>query len=368
MKSNIKYALIGCGRISPHHIEAAIANKLHITALCDINKEAADELAGKLNLSAVKIYTDHKKMIANEELDIAAIATPSGNHTEQALDCISAKINVIIEKPVALSIEDADSIIKAAEVHEVKVAACHQNRFNRSVQKLRRAVEEKRFGRIIHIAAHVRWNRRKNYYDQAKWRGTWAQDGGCLMNQCIHNFDLLRWIMGSEVKEVFAYTDNFIHPYIEAEDTGLAVVKFHNGGLGLVEGSINIYPENLEETLYVFGEQGTVKLGGKSVNRIEEWRFEDGLDSFDNVKEMYSDDPPNIYGFGHTPLYTDFIKAIENGTKPYITALEGKKSLELILAIYKSSAAGMPVKLPLEACSTLDFTGRFDKGNDVCNV
>ncbi|HZJ69121.1 MAG TPA: Gfo/Idh/MocA family oxidoreductase, partial [Candidatus Eisenbacteria bacterium] len=208
--------------------------------------------------------------------------------------------------------------------------------------------------------AHIRWNRGENYYRQAPWRGTWEQDGGVLMNQCTHNIDLLRWMMGGEIDEVIGLTDNLMHDYIETEDLGLALIKFSNGSYGIVEGTSNIYPENLEETLYIFGEQATVKGGGKSVNIIEKWRFSDGLDDPDEVKAKYHENPPNIYGFGHIPLYADVIDAIKEDREPYITAQDGKDVLELILAIYKSAAERRSVKLPLEHCSTVDFKGRFD--------
>lgn len=181
------------------------------------------------------------------------------------------------------------------------------------------------------------------------------------MNQCIHNIDLLRWMMGDEVTEVMAYTDQIEHTYLEAEDLGMALVKFANGSYGLIEGTTNVYPKNLEETLYIFGQNGTVKAGGTSDNIIEEWNFADGQDDPDTVKATHGENPPNVYGFGHTPLYADVIDAIKNGRAPYIDGEAGKRALELVLAIYKSAADGRPVKLPLEDCSTLDFVGRFDK-------
>lgn len=180
------------------------------------------------------------------------------------------------------------------------------------------------------------------------------------MNQCIHNIDLLRWMMGNEVEEVMAYTDQLEHLYLEAEDLGIALVKFSNGSYGLIEGTTNVYPKNLEETLYIFGEKGTAKAAGTSDNIIEEWNFADGMDDPKHVKATYSENPPNVYGFGHTPLYADVIDAINNQRAPYVTAEDGKRALELVLAIYKSAAEGHPVKLPLESCSTMDFKGRFD--------
>ena len=357
---SIKYAIIGCGRISPNHIAAAIENGLEIVALCDIEEAKMDETIEKFNLSnKIKKYLDYKLMLEKEKLELVAICTESGKHGKIALDCIEANANLIIEKPIALSLEEADMIIEKASKKNIKVCACHQNRFNKSVQKIREAVEANRFGKLMHATAHIRWNRGENYYKQAPWRGTWEQDGGALMNQCIHNIDLLRWMMGDEITEVVGMTDNLIHRYIDAEDLGMALVKFSNGSYGIIEGTTNIYPKNLEETLYIFGEKGTVKAGGKSVNLIEEWQFADKLDNPEEVKEKYNENPPNVYGFGHKALYKDVIEAIKNNKQPYVTAVDGRNALELVLAIYKSAAEGKSIKLPLDKCNTIDFKGRF---------
>ena len=359
----MKYALIGCGRIAPNHLEAAINNNLEIVGLCDIVPEHIDNLVSKLNIDVNKYkkYTDYKEMLEEEKPELVAIATESGKHAAIALDCLEAGANLIIEKPIALSLEDADKIIEKAKEKGLVVCANHQNRFNKSIQKIRQALDEGKFGRMLYGTAHIRWNRGPDYYTQAQWRGTWAQDGGALMNQCIHNIDLLRWMMGDEIEEVCAYTDNLNHDYIEAEDLGMAIVKFKNGSYGIVEGTTDIYPKNLEETLYLFGQKGTVKAGGKSVNIIEEWIFEDNPEDPEDVKKNNSEMPQNVYGFGHTPLYKDVINAIQTHTKPLVDAEAGKRALELVLAIYKSAAEGKPVKLPLDKCSTMDFVGRFDK-------
>ena len=187
------------------------------------------------------------------------------------------------------------------------------------------------------------------------------------MNQCIHNIDLLRWMMGNDIDEVFAYTDRLQHPYIEAEDFGSALIKFSNGSYGVIQGTANVFPKNLEETLYIFGENATVKAGGKSVNTIEEWSFADNLDNPDCVKSEYSEDVPNVYGYGHTPLYADMIDAIQTGRTPYVSGEDGKRALELVLAIYKSAKEGCPVKLPLTKCSALDFKGRVDDCESLSN-
>lgn len=358
----MRYAIIGCGRISPNHIAAALENGLDVVALCDIEEAKIDETIEKFNLSnKIKKYVDYKLMLEKEKPELVAICTESGKHGKIALDCVEANANIIIEKPISLSLEEADLIIENANKKNIKVSACHQNRFNKSVQKIREAVEANRFGKLMHATAHIRWNRGEDYYKQAPWRGTWEQDGGALMNQCIHNIDLLRWMMGDEITEVVGMTDNLIHGYIDAEDLGMALVKFSNGSYGIIEGTTNIYPKNLEETLYIFGEKGTVKAGGKSVNLIEEWEFADNLDNADEVKQNYFENPPNVYGFGHKPLYKDVIEAIENDRQPYVTAIDGRNALELVLAIYKSAAEGKSIKLPLDKCSTIDFKGRFNR-------
>ena len=329
--------------------------------MCDVNPQTMNEKSEKFDLIKVHKYTDYRELLEKEKPELVAIATESGKHASIALDCISAGCHIIVEKPIALSIKDADAVLCAAKEKGVRVCANHQNRFNKSVQYIRKAMEAGRFGKLSHGSAHIRWNRGKGYYTQAPWRGTWAQDGGCLMNQCIHNIDLLRWMMGNEIDEVMAYTDQIEHDYLEAEDLGIALVKFKNGAYGLIEGTTNVYPKNLEETLYIFGENGTVKAGGTSDNIIEEWAFADQLDDSEYVKKTYGENPPNVYGFGHTPLYADMIDAIEQNREPYVTGEDGKRALELVLAIYKSAAEHRPVKLPLEDCSTMDFVGRFNK-------
>lgn len=356
----VKYALIGCGRISPNHIVAAQANELEIVAICDLDNSCMRDKILKFRLNdSVKQYTDYKKMIEIEHPDLVAVCTESGKHAEIALFCIERGCNCIIEKPIALSLADADAIIAAATKHHVKVCACHQNRFNKSVQIIREAIDMNRFGRLFYGTAHIRWHRDREYYDRAKWRGTWEQDGGALMNQCIHNIDLLQWMMGGEIDEVVGMTDRLNHPYIEAEDLGIALIKFKNGIYGIVEGTTDIYPKNMEETLCIFGEKGTVKVGGQSVNVIEEWRFSDMLDDSEEIKAKFNEEPPNVYGYGHTPLYADIVRAIKQDGQPYVTAMDGKNALELVLAIYKSAAEGRRVKLPLEKCATMDFKGRF---------
>ena len=358
----MEYALIGCGRIATNHIKAAVNNKLHIVAVCDVLPEAMAALLAKHGLEkdeTIQRYTDYKQMLAEHpKLQLISIATESGIHAQIALDCIDAGVNVIIEKPMAMNMADAEEIIRRSEEKGVKVSACHQNRFNIAVQETRRALEAGRFGKLSHGSIHVRWNRNQGYYDQAPWRGTWAQDGGCLMNQCIHGIDLLRWMMGDEVEEVYGVTRQQFHHYLEAEDIGMAVVKFKNGAIGTIEGTTNVYPKNLEETLYLFGETGTVKLGGTSTNNIDVWDFADEGEA-DAKNKGLQEETSNVYGNGHTSLFADVIDAIQHDRKPYVDAVAGRNALEMILAIYQSAATGQPVKLPLGNVDSTDFTGRF---------
>ena len=357
----MRYALIGCGRIATNHMKAAVNNQLEISAVCDVVPEHMEVLLAKHELQndmSILRYTDYKSMIQEVKPDLVSIATESGIHAEIALFCIDHGVHVIIEKPMAMSISDANEIIRRSEENHVKVSACHQNRFNIAVQEMRHALEAGRFGRLSHGSIHVRWNRNQGYYDQAPWRGTWAQDGGALMNQCIHGIDLLRWTFGGEIEEVYGQTRQQFHDYLEAEDVGMAVVKFKNGAIATIEGTTNVYPKNLEETLYIFGEKGTVKIGGTSTNNIDVWDFADESE-LDTKNKGLQEETSNVYGNGHTSLFADMIDAVQNDRKPYVDAYAGRDALELVLAIYKSQKEGHVVRLPLENFASTDMEGEF---------
>jgi predicted dehydrogenase len=357
----MKYALIGCGRIATNHVTAAVNNNLEIVAVCDVVPEKMEAILEKHNLAddkSIKRYTDYKKMLEENDLELVSIATESGKHAAIALDAIDAGVNVIIEKPMAMNMADAEEIIKRAAEKHVKVSACHQNRFNVAIQEVRKAIEGNRFGKLSHASINVRWNRNKGYYDQAPWRGTWEEDGGCLMNQCIHGIDLLRWMMGDEVVEVYGATRQQFHDYLEAEDVGVAVVKFKNGAIGTIEGTTNVYPQNLEETLYLFGENGTVKVGGKSTNTIDVWDFKDET-AEDQKNKGLEEETSNVYGNGHTSLFADVIEAIKEDRTPYVDGVAGRNALEMVLAIYKSQKEGAPVRLPLTDFTSTDMRGEF---------
>ena len=357
----MKYALIGCGRIATNHVKAVLNNGLEFAAVCDVDQQQMESLLAKQGLEkdhSIARYTDYRKMVEEVQPELVGIATESGVHAQIALYCIDHGVNCIIEKPIAMSMKDADEIVRRSEEKGVKVSACHQNRFNIAVQETRKALEAGRFGKLSHGSVHVRWNRNKTYYDQAPWRGRWASDGGALMNQCIHGIDLLRWMFGDEVEEVYGQTRQQFHHYLEAEDVGMAVVKFKNGAIATIEGTTNVYPQNLEETLYIFGEKGTVKIGGKSTNNIDVWDFADE-EARDDANKGLKEATSNVYGNGHTSLYADMIDAIEHDRKPYVDAAAGRNALELVLAIYKSQKEGAPVKLPLKDFESTDMTGTF---------
>ncbi len=357
----MKYALVGCGRVSPNHIKAAVLNSFEILAVCDIDDSHIDDMfvraveCGKEN---IRRYSSYTEMYDTEKPDLVSIALPSGLHADAAKEAIVRGINVIIEKPMAMSIEDADEIIRLSEKHNVKVSACHQNRFNVAVQEMRAALEKGRFGKLSGGAITVRWSRDKSYYDQASWRGKFESDGGTLMNQCIHGIDLLIWMCGEDLRKVYGATRRQYHPYIEAEDVGTAVFEFGNGVVATVEGTVNVPGESLEEHLTLIGSGGAVKIGGKSANTIDIWQF---IDDPNDTKDGYHEVTQNVYGNGHTSLFADVAEAVREDRAPYVDAYAGKRALEAVLAIYKSSYTGLPVTLPLGNVSGKDFEGMFDK-------
>ena len=356
----MRYALIGCGRIAVNHLEAVRENGLELVAACDLDAGKIKVLFDRAGMdsSDVRQYSDHRVMLEENELDLVAVATDSGEHARIALDCIRRGVNVIIEKPIAMSMADARQIIAEAEAHRVKVAVCHQNRFNAAAQQMHAAREAGRFGKLSHGSVHIRWNRDKAYYDQALWRGRWASDGGALMNQCIHGIDLLLWMIGSQVSEVYGVTRRQFHPYLECEDVGLAVLTFADGTAATIEGTVNVYPKNLEETLYLFGENGTAKLGGTATNTIDLWQFRDSTPE-DTASAHTAEIVPNVYGNGHARLYADMLCAIREDRPPLVDAAAGMRALEVILAIYKSQKTGNKVQLPLTDFASTDMDGMF---------
>ncbi|MFC4558005.1 Gfo/Idh/MocA family protein [Virgibacillus kekensis] len=338
-----KFAIVGCGRIAKKHAEAiSNASESELFALCDLNEERLNELADLHNVK--ELYSSYEEMLKNPEIEVVNICTPNALHADMAVQAAEKGKHVMIEKPMATTIEDANRIIKAAKKNNVKAASVHQNRFNEAVQKTRKAYEEGKFGKMSHGVASIRWNRNESYYGLDDWRGTVKMQDGVLMNQCIHNIDLLIWMMGS-VKKVTGITKTRFRD-IEMEDVGGAILEFESGAIGIIEGAGTVYPTNLEETLNLFGETGTVCIGGIAVNRIENWRFsQDFQQEEQEIIKSQEQDPPSVYGYGHQLIVEDFVDAIENNKQPYVTLEDGKNAVEVVLAIYESSRTGNPVIL-----------------------
>ncbi len=349
----MRYALIGCGRVAPSHIKAARLNNIDIVAICDIDPEKAKAFALEQQLGDINIYADYKEMLSKEKVDFVSIATISGTHAEIALCCAEQGVNFLVEKPMAMSIAEANAVVEAAEKSGVTAGVCHQNRFNIAVQELKRAIDNDRFGKLSHGSIHVRWFRDEGYYKQDDWRGKWATDGGALMNQCIHGIDLLRWVFGGEIESVYGSVRNQYHPYIEAEDIGVAVVNFKNGAVATIEGTVNTL-DNLEETLCVFGENGMVRLAGMSASTIDVWQFRDE-ESADADRRFIEEKAPNVYGNGHTSLFLDFATAVKEKRQPYVDLKAGKEAVELVLSIYKSQKTGEKVTFPLTDFATVEM-------------
>jgi len=336
----LRVGLIGCGRISPRHIQVIAANPdLRLVAVCD---PVAEKAAAAAAASGATAYNDYAEMLRRENLDIASILTESGSHARIGVKAAQYVKALVVEKPMALSLDDADHLIEACEATQTRLFVVKQNRYNAPVLKLREALEAGRFGKLVLGTVRVRWCREQAYYDQDAWRGTWRDDGGVLTNQASHHVDLLQWMFGA-VESVQAYTATRLVS-IEAEDTGVAILRFASGALGVIEATTGARPKDLEGSLSVLGEQGSVVIGGFAVNRIETWNFSKPVDGDARVGEA-SVAPPNVYGFGHYEFYRDVVNCIRNNRRAMLDGLEGRKSLELISAIYESAATGREVRL-----------------------
>ncbi len=339
---NFRIAFVGCGRISKNHFDAIEKiDGLEIVAVSDEIGERAHDAGEKLGVPS---FASFEKMLAKVDCDIVAIATPSGLHPVQGVVAARAGKHVVTEKPMAISLAGADELVRACDDAGVHLFVVKQNRLNRPIQLLKKAVESGRFGKIFMANSTVRWARPQEYYDQAPWRGTWKYDGGAFMNQASHYVDLIQWMMGP-VESVVAKTATLARQ-IETEDSGAAVIKFQSGALGILEVTMLTYPRNLEGSFTILGEKGTVKIGGTAVNKVEHWLF-DEPDSDDKLIEQMNTNPPNVYGFGHEGYYRNVLAVLRGDAKADTDGREGRKSLELILGIYESARSGCEVTLPL---------------------
>jgi UDP-N-acetyl-2-amino-2-deoxyglucuronate dehydrogenase len=339
---DVRVALVGCGRISSNHFDAfRKIDGLELVGVCDILQDRA-RAAGESE--GVPFFTAYEKMLRTVDCDAVVIATPSGLHPQQGIFAAKAGKHVITEKPMAISLGAADELVQACDSAGVRLFVVKQNRLNAGIQLLKRALDKGRFGRIYLANTTVRWTRPQEYYDQAPWRGTWEFDGGAFMNQASHYVDLIQWLVGP-VESVIAKTATLARR-IEAEDTGVAVLKFRSGALGTIEVTMLAYPKNLEGSITILGEKGSVKIAGTAVNKVETWQFSD-YDDDDKLIEAAATNPPNVYGFGHEAYYRNVLKVFRGEAIPDTDGRAGRKSLELILGIYESAKTGREVPLPL---------------------
>lgn len=333
-------ALVGCGRISKRHVQVLTQMpELRLVAVCDLVEARARETAEPLGIPH---YTDALDMVKREKPDIVTILTDSGSHPSVGCQLAPHVPVVVVEKPMALTLEDADRLIETCETHGTRLFVVKQNRFNPAIQQLRQAVDRGRFGKMVLGTVRIRWSRGQDYYDQAAWRGTWKLDGGVFTNQASHHIDLLQWLLGP-VESVKSYISTRLVD-IEAEDTGVAVLKFKSGALGVVEATTATRPKDLEGSISVLGEKGSVVVGGFSVNRMVTWNFAEPAPEDEEAQKAITD-PPNVYGFGHQPFYEDMLGCLQSGKRSMLDGLEGRKSLEIINALYESAFTGREVHL-----------------------
>lgn len=336
----LRIGLIGCGRISQRHLQVIRAvTDLKLVAVCDVTEEKAKHAAHETNAA---VYADFETMLRREDLDVVSILTESGSHAEVGSVAARHARTIVIEKPMALTLDDADRLIEACDVNRTRLFVVKQNRYNRPVVLLRRALEVGRFGKLVMGTVRVRWCRRQDYYDLDPWRGTWKDDGGVLTNQASHHMDLLQWMMGP-VESVKAYTTTRLVD-IETEDTAVAILRFTSGALGAVEATTATRPKDLEGSLSILGEKGSVVIGGFAVNKLETWNFDPPAAEDADIHNA-SVNPPNVYGLGHYDFYQDVIECIRTGRRAMLDGLEGRKSLELINAIYESASSGVEIRL-----------------------
>jgi len=339
----LTFALVGCGRIAKRHSELLGHQQIagaRLGGVTDIVVEKARKIGEQFS---VPWFDDMHEMMTSVKPDVAVVLTESGNHAKHVIELARHRKHIIVEKPMALTIDDADAMIQACDAHGVKLFVVKQNRFNVPVVKLREALDADRFGKLVLGTVRVRWCRDQSYYDQDAWRGTWALDGGVLTNQASHHIDLLQWMMG-DVESVFARSATAL-VNIEAEDTAVVVLKFRNGALGIIEATTATRPKDLEGSISILGERGAVEIGGFAVNKMKSWNFTMPAPEDADVMDKYSVNPPNVYGFGHQAYYEHVVAGLERDSQQLIDGLVGRRSLELIMAIYESVETGKEVFL-----------------------
>jgi predicted dehydrogenase len=339
----LRFALLGCGRIAARHariLASGLDGSVKLAAVCDVQAERARRLGEE---HGVPWFGDVASMMQYADADVVVVLTPSGLHAQHVLELARYGRHVIVEKPLALTLDDADRMIAAVERAGARLFVVLQNRFNLPVVAVRGALDAGRFGRIVLGTVRVRWCRTQGYYDQDTWRGTWALDGGVFANQAIHHVDLLCWLLGEPESVVARTSDGLVD--IEATDTGVAIVKFISGALGVIEATNSARPVDLEGSLSLLGERGAVEIGGFAVNQIRSWRFETELPADRDVVDRLRENPPDVYGFGHAAFLRHVVDAIEGNRPSMLEGAAGRPSLALVHAMYRSAETGGEVWL-----------------------
>ncbi|WP_159739434.1 Gfo/Idh/MocA family protein [Vibrio atypicus] len=341
-KKKIRIAVVGCGRISKNHFGSIeqLESEYELVAVCDNDPKVLDVHKSQYQVPG---YLSLDELLNSERLDLVTLCTPSGVHASQTIKAAKAGINVITEKPMATKWEDGLAMVKACDEAGVRLFVVKQNRRNSTLQMLKRAVDEKRFGKIHMVHLNVFWTRPQEYYDRASWSGTWDMDGGAFMNQATHYVDLMHWLIGP-VEKVHAMTST--HRDIEVEDTGVVNLKWRNGALGSMSVTMCTYPKNLEGSITILGEKGTVRIGGVAVNDIQEWVFEDERD-YDAEIAKANYQTTSVYGFGHPPYFQNVADVLRGKAEPETDGREGLKSLELLISTYRSARDHKEIGLPL---------------------
>ncbi len=353
----LKFGLVGCGRIAKRHSDLLGHQQIagaRLAAVCDVRLERAKALGETFG---VPYFRDLHEMMNRCDLDIVSVLTPSGMHAANVFELAPYGKHIVVEKPMALTLSDADAMIEACEQYGARMFVVKQNRFNVPVVKLREALDAGRFGKLFLGTVRLRWCRTQDYYDQDAWRGTWAQDGGVLTNQASHHIDLLEWMMG-DIESVFAKSIVALAK-IETEDTAVATLKFKSGALGLIEATTAVRPKDLEGSISLLGECGAVEIGGFAVNEMKVWNFRDVQPEDRDILTKYSVNPPNVYGFGHQAYYEHVVSCIMRGSRVLVDGIEGRRSLELITAIYESIETGKEIHMPVRPVKC-----RLGQGND----
>lgn len=351
MKKNYKFGLIGCGRIGLRHAEilhsGAVVNA-ELVAICDKNLAKLDKFKTQFDVAG---FASISQMLTQCELDFVVICTESGYHEENVIECAQFGIDIIVEKPMALTLSGAKKMIIECDKNNSELFVVKQNRFNLPIVIAKMALDQGKFGKLNLGTVRVRWSRNQTYYDQDTWRGTWSLDGGVFANQASHHIDILQYFMG-EVKSVFAYGSTRLVD-IEAEDTAVAILKFKSGALGIIEATTATRPKDLEGSLSLLGERGSVVIGGFALNKIKTWEFDESASSISEDLDQYSENPPDVYGFGHLKYYENLVNFKNGNSGQLVMGRDGLRTVEITSALYRSMETRSEILLPVESSHTL---------------